>query len=117
MTTDPNTDLPPLSLSPEVQAHLEARTIDFIDQVFDEALDIIVTGDQQTRAGFVKTVLPILIKSTRVSSGDVKQELEDLVAEVRDMHAEVGGRLLDAAGLSTPPDPPDSPGDDGEVAA
>lgn len=84
--------LAPLFSSPELRAHLQARATEFIDAVFDKAMDTLEDGDTQSQAAFMKMILPSLLKLQK-EQDDEGVDAEKVNQETRDLFAAVGAKL------------------------
>ena len=86
-------DLPEIiGASDELKARVTQRVGDLIDATFDQAEELLETGDPATRQAILKMILPLAIKvkeKTEAQGVDV----ERMKADVRDLLAEMGAGL------------------------
>lgn len=86
-------DLPELlGASDELKARVVERVGDLIDAAFDQAEEMLETGDPATRAAVLKMILPLAIKvkeKTEAQGVDV----ERMKSETRDLLFQMGAGL------------------------
>lgn len=58
----------------EVQAHIRARALEYVDRVFDIAQDDLEHGDAQTKAYAYKNVLPHMLSLARATEEERSSE-------------------------------------------